>query len=272
MKPKSILKKGDNDYIDENSKYFELSLARGKPIAIVEGGTNDGKFIRIVHTDNPGGATRVDLKSEGSKLMPLCPEQMGGNPNRITFAGSSLCGKSYIAGKLAEDYLAQKRNRHNRVVIISNIDHDDAYDDLPNVLRIPMNTELITEPIKVEDLKDTFTIFDDYQSNHDKKVVEVVERLRDACFNSGRHYNITVATISQVLLDGKKSRDALLNAFQLVVFPTSGGKYQMNNFLKKYMSLPDDKIEAINNTTSRWVVINRVRPLYVLDENGCYLL
>jgi hypothetical protein len=268
MKKSNLKKKPPYDF-DDNAMFYEFSLTKGKPIARIEGGQHDGELLRLTHTHKSSPSersTEFHLHDPEAKLWPLDVTQVGGNPNRMVYAGSSLCGKSYLAGKIAEDYRA--KNPKNRIYIISNLEEDDAYDSIPNTYRIPMDEDLIDDPINIKEMRDSLVIFDDYASHPDEKVVKTVEKLRDSAFNSGRHSKITPMSISQVLLDGKKSRDQLLNAFQVVLFPQSGGRYQANAFLEKYLSMPREKIDAINELPSRWVIINRVRPLYYIHERG----
>lgn len=265
---KSCIKKPE---MNENSKYYEFSLTKGKPIARIEGGELDGETLYITDRGDDNGVFTFQLTNPKSRFVPLNPKQMGSWPNRVTIGGSSLCGKSYFGGNfLAKDY--RRKFPKNRIYIFSNINEDEAYDDLGGVYRIPLDNELLDEPIQHEELANSMVIFDDYASHPDKNIVKAVEHLRDSCFNSGRHHNIWPVTISQVMLDGKKSRDGLLNSFQIVIFPQSGGKYQANNFMERYMSMPKDLIHQINELPSRWVVLNRVRPLHYLSEHQASMI
>jgi hypothetical protein len=90
--------------------------------------------------------------------------------------------------------------------------------------------------------------------------------------NSGRHDNTDLISISQILLDGKKTKCANTNAFQIVGFPTSGGRYQLHEFLKRYMSLPNVTCEKIISLPTRYVLINNAKPMYVLHDKGAFIL
>jgi len=251
--------------------YVEFSLTHGKPVARLVGGSSDGKILRLKPRQEKGGATQFKITDPECKLMPLYTKQIGDYPDRMIFAGSSLCGKSYLAGKIAEDYLAQGRN--NRIAVFSAVDKDPAYDDLPgDVIRVNCDESILENPIDLEELADTLCVFDDIDSFANPAISKELNLLRDKCLAAGRHNNIGVMSISQVLMDGKKTRQNLLNGFRLVLFPQSGGKYQANNFLKRYMSMDDEKVQEINESPSRWVVLQRVKPLHWISEKEARII
>ena len=249
------------------SPYVEFSLTHGKPIARLVGGSSEGKILRLNPRSEKGGSTQFRITDPETRLMPLYTRQIGDYPDRVIFAGSSLCGKSYLAGKIADDYLKQGKNQ--RIAIFSAVDRDDAYDNLDgDVIRIKCDESILDEPIDMSELADTLCVFDDIDSFANPQISKELNLLRDKCLAAGRHNNIGVMSIAQVLMDGKKTRQNLLNGFKIVLFPQSGGKFQSNNFLKRYMSFTDDMVEEMNSCPSRWIVLQRVKPLHYIHEKG----
>jgi hypothetical protein len=196
--------------------------------------------------------------------------QAGDHPNRVFCAGSSLCGKSYLAGKLAQDY--QKNNKGNPVVLFSWVDKDPAYGGVSNLKKIRIDDSILENPIQLEELQDSLCIFDDIHHFTDKHIREELERIRDSCFNAGRHKGIATICASQNLLEGNRTKTPLNSGFQIIGYPRSAGRYQFQQFLKRYMFMGDNMIRKIMSTPSRWVLLNRANPMYVLGEKCAYFL
>lgn len=255
--------------------YYTLSLTDGEPIASIKGGKFDKfKFVRINSSDNEIDEPIKEFRfPDNSKLLPLSIRQTAGSnkdhPNRLYIGGASLCGKSYLAAKIAEDYQIQFPN--NRIVIFSALDDDDNFDKLKNVYRVDCS-DLADDPIPIGEFADTLCIFDDINSFSDKETVKAVNLLRDQLLSTGRHHNTDVISTAQVALDGKKSQQCIINNFGFVGFPKSGGRNHLINYCKTYMALDQDQIDKIIKLPSRWVYLNRVPPVYCLHEKGLFLL
>lgn len=249
--------------------YHKLSLTEGKPIGRIVGGKYDKKTIRVIPTDYKPETNEYFINDNGI-LDPLHTPQINDMPNRVNICGASLCGKSYITAQLARDYM--KNNKNNRVALFSAVENDSNFDDVPNLYKVNCDDSILDNPISLEELKDTLCIFDDINSFPNKDITDELNYLRDIIMNTGRHENIDVISTNQVLLDGKKTKASLLNAFQIIGFCHSGGRYQMKEFLKRYMSLDNSLIDKIINLPSRWVIINRVPPVYVAHQKGVMLI
>lgn len=263
--------------------YWNCSFDYGQPIARLrvltdpedpncnESDSEDednGRIIRIYKSNRKQQPRFFKFDDPAYRLTPIYHTQQGGWPNRMIFAGASLCGKSYLAGKIAETWKEREENAKRRINIFSHVKHDPAYDDIPGIRRIRCDEELLEDPIDIEDMHDSLCIFDDINSFPDKKIGKELNDIRDKCLKSGRHHNIAVISADQVLMDGRATRERLLNGFQIIVFPRSGGRYQAKNFLERYLSLDKHKIDNLLSLPSRWIIINRTEPLYYLHEQG----
>lgn len=248
--------------------YGKLSLRDGIPIGRIVGGRYDGKKIRISTTDEKNDDNEYLIKDEG-KIIPLFFKQSNGF-NRWNCAGPTLCGKSYHASKIAEDY--QKQYPKNRIVLFTAIkDEDKNFEKIKKMYRIDCD-QLVDDPIDLSELKDSLCIFDDINSFKNKDTAKYINTLRDNIMSTGRHDNIDCITINQLLLDGHLTKSSLLNTFQIIAFPNSGGRAQLTSFLKRYMSLDNQLIDRITHLPSRWIAINRVNPNYVLFEKGVFMI
>jgi hypothetical protein len=230
------------------------------------------RHLFINKLDAPDVSKPKEYLITGSdKLKPLmCRADDEGHAQRLFIAGGTLCGKSFMASKLAKNYQTQFPKR--KVIMFSWVDKDDNYDKIKNIHRIRVDDSILDDPIDLKELHDSVCIFDDIEHFTDKHIVSELERIRNSAMNAGRHKNIDVIVARQNMLDGHKTKTCLNSAFQVLGFPHSGGRYQLSEFLKKHMSMDKIQIQKILNLPSRWVLVNRSAPPYVLHEKGCFLL
>lgn len=253
--------------------YRSLSLSEGTPIGVIKGGKYDGKVIKIRTSDKAITDAINDYyvgDDDDGLVQPIYSRPMPDKSTRLNICGATLCGKSYYAGGIAKDY--KKKNKNNKVVLFSAVDEDEHLDDIPNLYRIKCDESILKDPIDPKELHDSLCIFDDIDSFGNKDIVEELNSLRDKLMKSGRHENIDVISTNQLMLNGKQSQNSLLNSFQIVGFPQSGGRYQLKEFLKRYMAMDKEDIDKIINLPSRWVTIQRVPPLFCLHQKGAFLL
>ena len=88
---------------------------------------------------------------------------------------------------------------------------------------------------------------------------------------NGRHEKIDVAFLNQECRMGKKSKVILTMFTSLVIFPSSN-VYQNSRLLKEHIGMSKTQVEKVLKLQSRWVMINRSVPQYVLYTGGAYLL
>lgn len=272
--------------------YSSLSLIEGNPIGTIVGGSMNRKIVKIKPSDKKIN-TEFTIKDDGV-IVPFYIKQLDGEfPNRIVISGPSLCGKSYFAKELAQNYSEDFPD--NRIALFTGIprikDNIFACDQCRNkdeddkkakkkiykcfcskIMRIKCDESILDDPIDLGELSNTLAIFDDVDRVPNKEVAKELNLLRDKVMNSGRHDNTDLMSISQILLEGKKTKTSLTNAFQLVCFPVSGGRYQIKEYLKRYMSLDSHIVDKVINLPSRWVILNNCKPLYVLYEKGCFIV
>lgn len=283
--------------------YSNLSLIEGTPIGVIDGGSMNKKVIRIKKGDKKDNQ---EFNIKDGKIVPFYMRQLEGEfPNRIIVAGPSLCGKSFWARELAKDYYDDYHKQGHKICLFTAIPrHKDnifACDECRNmdvdseegsskhskagknkgkgykcfcstIYRVKCDDGLLTEPIDLDELSNSLTIFDDIDRHPSKAIAQELNLLRDKIMNSGRHDNIDLISIAQVLLDGKKTKCSVTNAFQITAFPNGGGRYQLSEFLRRYMSLPKQMIEKIISLPTRWVTINNCNPMFCLHEKGAFII
>lgn len=236
-------------------------------IAEVKGSRYKGTVLYCKQKKEPSESLSQIALPANAMFKPLYTS-FEGYPNRYLISGPSLCGKSFFAGMIAEDY--KRQHPKNRIYVFSAISHDQSLDKL-KPYRIECNQKIVDDPIQLNELKDSLVIFDDIDAFPEKEISKALNHLRDTIMTTGRHENIAVISTTHLLLEGDKSKKAITQAFTVVLFPSTGGKYHATEFLKRYMGYGKDEIKQIVSVPSRWVLINRV-PRYILHEKGAFMI
>lgn len=231
--------------------------------------------------------TMIDLKSSDNinelmqelvinddelKLVPLMVMHDGDCPNRVYISGQSYCGKSYCAAQLCQDF--NQVFPKAKVAYISYNEDDKSCNDknIDNFLKINVDENIMQDPLTLDEFHDKCVVFDDIEAFGDPRIIKELENFMIKCINTGRHKSIATIVCRQKLLDGHRSSSILNGVHQLISFPHSGSRFQLRNYLDRYLHLPKKKIEKILNVPSRWVLLNLVNPMYCLHEKGGFIL
>lgn len=284
-----------------------LSFTSGRPIAKIEGGELDKEIIHIKTDDedkkedgydsecgcckrcNPkrckrkpcckgcgmydneddlDAGTKFDLPS--GKFVPV--------PNidtrEVTYiAGPSGSGKSTLAAKYIETY--KKLFPQNPVIIFSRKDSDPVLDKL-KPLRFIIDESIVTEPIDI--IKELpgggCILFDDCNTFQDDKIKKAVAKLMHDILEIGRSMGIYCIVTSHLINpnERKDSRTIWNEAHTITIFPKSGNRHGMVYALKNYCGFDNKQINKILSLPSRWVLIGKQFPNYVLHEKGAELI
>lgn len=250
---------------------FNSDSRRALPIATFKHGKNTDVLCieeNEVPKDEKNQRNEVVLpKTMKSKFEPMYFEHEG-YPNRYYITGPSLCGKSTIAGKLCGSY--KKKYPKNDIIVLSGVDKDEALDKY-KPKRIEISEKLLDDPIQLEELANSMVVFDDI-ATMDKDISEELYRLRDKCFNTGRHHNIAVISTEQVACQGKKTSSVILNSFFLVLFP-AGGLQQIKYIFKEYLGInSNDLIAKIKKLNSRYIIVHRAVPMFILADREAFFI
>jgi len=283
-----------------------LSFSSGRPIGKVEGGKLDGALIHIKDENEKeeeddcdccgrcdprkcikkpccGGCSMcggddsdegldagTEFKLPSGKFIPV--------PNidtrEVTFiAGPSGSGKSTLASKYIEIY--KKLFPKNPIIIFSRKPTDPALDRL-KPLRFMIDESIVSDPpdIMNELPGGACVLFDDCNTFQDDKIKKAVAKLMHDIMEIGRSYEIYCIITSHLINpnERKDSRTIWNEAHTVTLFPKSGNRHGMVYALKNYCGLDNKKIEKILNLPSRWVLIGKQYPMYVLHEKGAELI
>lgn len=247
-------KKGDEKEKKEDKK------AKERLIDIKQGNQKDNLMLE------------VKLEDDDHELMPLMVRHDGTCPNRVYISGQSFCGKSYMAGQLAKDY--NKLFPKNKVALISFVENDKSLNDknIKNFIQCKIDDSILSDPLELEEFHDKLVICDDIEAFGDKAIIKELELFTNKLVNTGRHKNIDVIICRQKLMAGSKTSDLLNGVHQIIAFPKTASRFQLMNYLDRYLHMPKKTIKKIMDVPSRWVLINTSNPVYVLHAKGAFII
>lgn len=231
------------------------------------------EVIDLVQTDNKDDRMlEVCIDDDDIELRPLMVRHDGSCPNRVYIAGQSFCGKSYMAAELAKDY--NKLFPKNKVALISFVENDKSLNDknIKNFIQCKIDDNILTDPLTIEEFHDKLVILDDIEAFSDKGIIKELELFTNKLVNTGRHHGIDVILCRQKLLAGSKTSDVLNGIHQIVMFPKTASRFQLQNYLERYLHIPKKVIKKIMSVPSRWVLINISNPVYCLHAKGAFLI
>lgn len=214
----------------------------------------------------------VKLEDDDLELAPLQVRHDGSCPNRVYICGQSFCGKSYMAAQMAKDY--NKLYPKNKVALISYVEDDKSLNskNIKNFIQCRIDEDILEDPLTIEEFHDKLVIMDDIEAFGDKKIIKELELFANKLVNTGRHHNTDVIICRQKLMAGHKTSDILNGIHQIVCFPKTASRFQLQNYLDRYLHLPKPIIKKILGVPSRWVLINTSNPVYVLHQKGAFLV
>jgi hypothetical protein len=214
--------------------------------------------------------TNKTIKLPPASTFGLIPSRDPKKREIWYIAGASGSGKSYIAKRLAEQYMKQFPER--TVYLVSKLDEDSTLDSMKKKPVRLDASKLVETPVKdLEALRDSLIIFDDYDTFIGKEG-KVIQQLIDDIAVMGRHQNITMLCLTHYLSNYKKTRLMLTEATHFVLYPQSTGSHALNYLLKTYLGLDPKEVKKLKITGSRWICIHKNFPIYCITENSAWIM
>lgn len=271
-----------------------ISLARGKHIGIVGKGKHRGDILGVI-THDEYKKKCCKFCSDDCAFQECCEDctfNEGESPNFtlhdaniiplpnpetrevLYIAGPSGVGKSTLASKYIEHY--KKLFPGNEIIIFSRKPQDEVLDKL-KPLRFIIDESIVTEPIDVlnedEFKKGCLVLFDDCNTFQNDKIKKAVSKLMSDILEVGRSSGIYCVITSHLINpnEQKDNRNIWNEAHSVVIFPKGGNRHSSVYALTKYLGFDKKTIDTILKLNSRWVLICKQYPNYVLHENGAFV-
>lgn len=267
------IKKGEKKKKEKITKKREQMLKKLAAKKNNKGGIR-GR-IKFDYDDESNSDDEIDDNIDFGKDIILEEGEFEPIPDMETRSVTYICGpsgsgKSVMSSKVIKNYI--RMFPKNDVYIFSQKDKDPALDDLG--IRVKLDEDLVNNPINVtEEMKDCLVIFDDTDTIPNKKISDAVNNIKLQILELGRQNNIYCIITSHLLNpNDKKSGRVILNEFtELIFFPLSGGTHQISYCLTKYLGFKQNKIDELLDTSSRWVLVSKSYPQYILTDKECKL-
>lgn len=190
----------------------------------------------------------------------------------IVASGQSGAGKSHWTADYANQY--HKMFPKNGIFIFSKKTEDKSFDKHKFITRIVLDESFLPEDesdrLTHHIFKNSLVIFDDIDTLEGQIYKEVVA-LRTDILQLGRASNVSCCITTHVICNGAKTRELINEATHFVCF-RGANKQNTGRLLKNYVGLDDRQLSRVFKLPSRWMLISKNYPGYVLYSTGCYLI
>ena len=155
--------------------------------------------------------------------------------------------------------------KKNQVYLFSCLTEDESLDEVkPKRFRI--EDDLVTDPIKPEELSNSLVIFDDIDSLANKKIKEAVYQLLNEILHIGRHHKISAIITNHLPTNFNWTR-IILNECHICVYFPSFATNKVKYLLEQYVDLENKEIRRFKRMNTRWVAVFKWAPRIFLSEH-----
>jgi hypothetical protein len=225
--------------------------------------------------DKDENEKKKHIELEADEKFAHIPDILTRGPtgrNTYLISGVSGSGKSTFTSYICKEY--HRLYPDNNIYLFSRKDKDEVLDKLPYITRVLISIKLLDNPIDFKKLAPCLTIFDDTDTIDDKELNDYIQGLNNDILECGRDINgnaiWNIKTCHQ-LFDYKRSRIQILEALYIVVFPSIGWA-NIKRLLCEKLGVDSQTFKKIQKIKSRWFLISKTNPLYLLTEYECILL
>ena len=240
------------------------------PVPIARVTSPDHLNGAVLYANENGGRPHLELppQAQFSMLPPNKPDAR----EVIVICAASGGGKSWLARTYADEYMRLWPGR--KVYVISALTKDKTLDSLPGLKRVNVES-LVEEPFeRGEDLRafrKCLVLFDDCEALQGP-VKRAVQELQDSLLTLGRHSATSVIICNHLPARGKETRLMLSEATRYCVFPAAMGYHTLHYLLTTHVGLSPKEVQELRSIRSRWVVLSKSFPRYLLASNEARML
>lgn len=200
-------------------------------------------------------AISLDPKKYHFELLPDITNH-GTNHKNYYIYGASGTGKSFLAMSLAKKYYKLfydvKNNKKRDIFLISQLDGDDTIDEIEDLQKFEINDFLTTKP-DINDLANSFVIFDDIEGLNKKTSAGVHSFVTDICTMGRCHRrdekgnaiqgNITMVYISHLPTNRKKTKQLISESHYVITFPKKCNQNDIKYLMGDYCGLNTNQLK-----------------------------
>jgi GTPase SAR1 family protein len=260
-----------------------FNLETGGEISIIKGGTENNTIIyldanyKFDDKDDDKGLKLIKKKNNVyfDKLELPKNQNFEPYPNTHTerqvlmIVGQSGSGKSYYLNQYIKNYAKAYKNKRS-IYFISNVAEDKSINE-KLIKRVALNESWLTEPLTVDDVKDSLVCFDDIEMIKDQGIKTEVFKFINEILTTGRHTNTSCALIVHYANNKGYLRDFLNETHCFTYFPRSSNRGTVY-LLENYLGLDLSEIKKIKKLNTRWATVMKNYPNSVLTEKNLFML
>jgi hypothetical protein len=187
----------------------------------------------------------------------------------IYIFAKSGAGKSVLCRKYIKEYLLE--NPDNTIFLFSLKDEDPAFDDIENLSRIPIDTNILNA-VDLDSVKNSLVIFDDTETDKKTDWSTELTRIKDEIVQRGRSKRIFCIITTHMAANFNKTRVILNEADKLVSFPGRVSNSHFKYFYEKHGGLDPIVVKRMLALRSRWVCYDRNYPQNIVHEHGAFVV
>ena len=156
----------------------------------------------------------------------------------LYITGPPGSGKSTYTRKYLEQSVKKFKSRP--IYLFSRLPSDESLEKIKPE-RIKLDDSLHTDPINVNEFKESVCIFDDIDFNPDKKIRDAVHNILNKVLDIGRQFKIHCIVTHHLPTNGKDTRRILNEAHTVTYFPHSA-KCNIKFLLEEYVGFDRNHI------------------------------
>ena len=208
--------------------------------------------------------TQKSIKINTGKIQPIPPNKHWA----MSVYGASGCGKSTFVGKFMTEF--KRMHKTKPIYVFSSITDDPAFKKAKPTY-IKLDDTIMEDPFMVSEFANSLCVFDDLESlpNH---LFKALNKFRDQCLEIGRHSKINTISINHVIQGGHLTKRLQNESNITVIYPRTNFS-AIEKLAKGQYGFTKNEIQKIKDMSkvSRWVLISRDYPTYIMSENEIML-
>lgn len=229
----------------------------------------DGDDQVPIWLDPEGIYDGIDLtltRNPNRTLFPCFAPRSEEHNNRIFISAPTGSGKTFFTGSMIMEY--KNRDPDKKVYIFSPYEQDKSIDeriDEKDYVRIT------PDDYKLEKMADSLVVLDDIECLENDIQQRNVNKMTRRLLQAGRHHKIDTVVINHTLMDFAKTKKIIGESNFIILFPNNGNDAEITRYCKTYIGLSKPEIEKIIRVKdSRWVMIHKGSPFYIVTEKRIY--
>ncbi len=217
---------------------------------------------------------RIRLNESDDFFFPLIKDYKNEEANNIYISGPSGVGKSLFIRAYIKHFL--EKYPKSKVLLFSSKVKDKNLDDIKSIQRVRIDDDMLVNRLTISEIasKSTpiMTVFDDIEDFPSKKLNFEINRLCNEVIRNGRASHIYNLYVSHDSCNYNQTKLFIKEATQIVMMPYRANKTAYDLLMEKYLKLNKKTMNQLKNLKSRYVVVNRGRPEYILSDKYIMLV